>query len=80
MSDGKPATLIPFYALELHHLVHAKAKVVVICKACHKRGEADVVDLIHKLGPTHSVKHAERRLVCSGCLQRGWAMVRVEWL
>ncbi len=73
-------TIIPMYALRLKHLVQAQARLVVTCKACRKTADADVLPLLHRLGPEYGVVETEKRLVCSACGQKGWASVRVEWL
>ncbi len=75
-----PATIIPFYALRLRHLIEPKAKLIVHCGACRKSVDADVLPILHKLGPEYGVKECEKRLTCSSCGQKGWAHVRVEWL
>ena len=71
--------VIPFYALELSHLVQPTARLVVSCGACRSARTVDVLPLYHRLAPRYSVKALERRLTCSGCGRRGFALVRVEW-
>jgi hypothetical protein len=78
MPDERHVTL-PFYALRLKNLVDPKARLVVMCKACRRSGRAEVLPLVHKLGPEFGVKDCELRLVCSHCHQKGWASVTVEW-
>ena len=72
--------VIPFYALELSHLVRPVARLVVSCGACRQTREADVLPIYHKLGPTFGVRELERRMTCSNCGRRGFALVRVKWL
>jgi hypothetical protein len=74
------ATVVPFYALRLRHLVEVQARLVVYCGACRKSAEVDVLPVLHKLGPEYGVKEVEKRLTCSKCGQKGWAKVSVEWL
>lgn len=78
MADDK-TLVIPFYALCLSHLVRPTAQLVVSCGACRKTREVDVLPLYGRLGPGYGVKALERRLTCSACGRRGFALVRVEW-
>ncbi len=73
-------TVIPFYALELGHLIRPVAQLVVTCGACRQSRVVEVLPLVHRLGPTYGVKGLERRLRCQGCGHRGFASVRAEWL
>ena len=79
MADDR-TLVIPFYALTLSHLVQPSARLVVSCGACRQVREFDVLPLYGRLGPTYGVKALERRLTCSACGRKGWAMVSVEWL
>ena len=80
MSDGRPATVIPFYALRLGHLIQAKADLVVTCDACRRVARLPVIPLACKRGPNYGVRDLERGLRCETCGMRGWASIRVEWL
>ena len=78
MADDKTLA-IPFYALCLSHLVQPKARLVVSCGACRKTRKVDVLPLYHRLGPAYRVKALEKRLTCSGCGRKWFALVRIEW-
>jgi hypothetical protein len=75
-----PLTTIPFYSLRLRNLVHAKARIMVVCGACRRTGTLDPIAVLAAKGPKYGVKDLEKALRCEGCGQKGFAHVRVEWL
>lgn len=75
-----PATVIPFYALRLRHLVLPKAKLHAECIGCGRRGVLSVLEAAFKHGPEANVRDLEKVLRCRGCGKAGLVNVTVRWL
>lgn len=74
-----PHTVIPFYSLRLRHVVAAKGRIVVWCRACRRTGYLDPVDVIALRGPELGVRDLDKLLRCDGCGRKGFADVRMDW-
>jgi hypothetical protein len=76
-SSGK---VLPFYAVQLRHLVVPKARLTASCGACTREGDLDPVELGWRFGPMFSIRDLHKRLKCRHCGMKGWCDISLTWL
>ena len=75
-----PPKVLPFYAVQIQHLVAPKARLTASCGACKREGDLDPVEFGWRLGPLFSSKDLHKRLGCRHCGMKGWCDISLTWL
>jgi hypothetical protein len=78
--ENTPRKILPFYAVQIQHLVVPKARITASCGACKREGDLDPVELGWRFGPLFSVRDLQKRLRCRHCGMKGWCHISLTWL
>lgn len=78
--DQPVRKVLPFYNLRLRYLVRPRARLWIYCYPCKAEREADIPELIGRLGPDAGIAEVQKKTFrCRTC--RGtFTRLRVEWL